>query len=84
MSGYTQMHSVVGAGPVQDWISRGIAYASGRHGSVDLVEAHKWFNLAAARGDADAVRRREEIASEMSRSQIAEALRAARDWLATQ
>ncbi len=81
MNGYAQMSSAVGMGPIEDLISRGIAFASGRKGRVDLVEAHKWFNLAAVGGDSDAVRRREEIASEMSRDEIAEALRAARTWL---
>ncbi len=83
MSGYAQIGSAIGSGPVEDWIGRGIALASGRQGRVDLVEAHKWFNLAAAKGDAEAARRREEIAGEMSRTEIAEALRAARAWLAS-
>ena len=47
----------------------------------DLVSAHKWFNIAAMRGNADAVRLRREIASEMSEAEIAAAQRAARDWL---
>jgi TPR repeat protein len=59
----------------------GLAYSTGREGRVDLVEAHKWFNIAAARGDRDAAKHREELASEMSRSEIAAALRAAREWL---
>jgi TPR repeat protein len=49
---------------------------------LDLVSAHKWFNLAAVRGDADARRYRMEIAHEMSRAEIAEAQRQARGWLA--
>jgi TPR repeat protein len=49
----------------------------------DLITAHKWFNLAAMRGNSDAVRLRREIAEEMSASEIASAQRAARDWLTT-
>jgi hypothetical protein len=69
---------------IDDLFQRGINFATGRSGKIDLIEAHKWFNLAAARGKASAADRREEIASEMSHAEIAEALRAAREWLSTQ
>lgn len=65
----------------ENFFERGLAFASGRTGQVDLIEAHKCFNLAAASGNPGAARRREELATEMSRDQIAEALRAAREWL---
>ena len=52
--------------------------ATGRAGSRDLVAAHKWFNLAALRGNAEAIRWRREIAAEMSGEEIAAAQRAAR------
>jgi TPR repeat protein len=48
---------------------------------TDLVSAHKWFNLAALKGNKDAARWRVEIALEMSKGEIAAAQRAARDWL---
>ena len=48
---------------------------------ADLVSAHKWFNLAAVRGNADAIRLRREIADQMSDAEIAAAQRAARAWL---
>ena len=32
----------------------GIMHASGRSAPVDLMSAHKWFNLAAMKGHADA------------------------------
>lgn len=67
---------------LDELISKGIGYASGRAGRVDYVEAHKFFNLAAAKGDRTAAIRREEIADEMTADEIAEALRAARAWLA--
>jgi uncharacterized protein len=60
----------------------GMKYATGDSGTQDLVAAHKWFNLAAVRGYQEAVRLRREIAAEMSPAQIAQAQRAARDWLA--
>src|SRR5580658_8302769 len=59
----------------------GMMYSVGRDVPVDLVSAHKWFNLAAAKGNAEAVRLRREIANQMSDHEIAAAQRAARDWL---
>ena len=48
---------------------------------IDPVTAHKWFNLAAVKGNREAIRLRREIADQMSESEIAAAQRAARDWL---
>jgi TPR repeat protein len=60
----------------------GIAYSSGAGGlDVDLVEAHKWFNLSALSGSARAAECRAEVADEMSAREIAEAQRQARAWL---
>jgi TPR repeat protein len=59
----------------------GIMYSVGREMPVDLVAAHKWFNLAAMKGNAEAIQLRREIADQMSDREIAAAQRAARDWL---
>ena len=59
----------------------GMMYASGRSVPADLVTAHKWFNLAAMKGNAEAVRLRREVAGEMTDAEIGQAQRAARDWL---
>ncbi len=59
----------------------GIMYSVGREAPVDLVAAHKWFNLAAMKGNAEAIRLRREVADQMSDREIAAAQRAARDWL---
>jgi len=59
----------------------GMMYSSGREVPVDLIVAHKWFNIAATKGHAEAARLRREIAAEMSDGQIGQAQRAARDWL---
>ena len=56
-------------------------YSAGAGVAVDLVEAHKWFNIAAMRGHADAARLRREIAEQMADAEIGCAQRAARDWL---
>jgi uncharacterized protein len=60
----------------------GMKYSVGIEVPVDLVSAHMWFNLAAAKGNAEAVRLRREIANQMSDAEVAAAQRAARDWLA--
>ena len=59
----------------------GMMFASGRTVPADLVSAHKWFNIAAVRGDSEAARMRAEISAEMAGEQIASAQRAAREWL---
>jgi uncharacterized protein len=59
----------------------GIMYSVGREMPVDLVAAHKWFNLAAMKGNVEAIRLRREIADQMSDREIATAQRAARAWL---
>jgi TPR repeat protein len=60
----------------------GIAYSSGAGGlDVDLVEAHKWFNLSALSGSIRAAQCRAEVADEMTAREISEAQRQARAWL---
>ena len=61
----------------------GMLYATGREVAPDLVVAHKWFNLAAVRGNSSALTHRMELAREMSALQIAEAQKLAREWIAT-
>ena len=59
----------------------GILYSSGRAGFLDLVSAHKWFNLAALKGRVDAIPLRREIAAIMSDAEISTAQREARAWM---
>jgi uncharacterized protein len=61
----------------------GMLYATGRDVAADLVVAHKWFNLAAARGNQTALTHRVELAREMSAEQVASAQKLAREWLQT-
>ena len=61
--------------------SLGMIHSAGAGVAVDLVQAHKWFNIAALRGHSDAARLRREIAEQMSDGEIGCAQRAARDWL---
>jgi TPR repeat protein len=60
---------------------RGLYWASGRSGVVNLVAAHKWFNLAALKGRTDAIPLRREVAELMSDVEIAAAQREARAWM---
>src|SRR3546814_13805871 len=60
----------------------GIAFSTGSGGvDVDLIQAHKWFNLAALGGNVEGQQCRADLSSEMSRDEIAEAQRQARAWL---
>ncbi|MBO9622263.1 MAG: sel1 repeat family protein [Sphingomonas sp.] len=60
----------------------GIVYSSGAEGvPMDLVEAHKWFNIAAASGSEEAQQCRADIAEDMTAREIIEAQKAARAWL---
>jgi uncharacterized protein len=70
-------------GNVDALFDLGVAYSTGRGGVVvDLIEAHKWFNLAALNGCTRGQQCRAEISVEMTAREIAEAQRQARSWLA--
>ena len=69
-------------GDVEAYYDLGVSYSTGRCGvAVDLIEAHKWFNLAALSGDTRSQACRAEISCEMTAREIAEAQRQARSWL---
>jgi TPR repeat protein len=60
----------------------GVAFSCGTGGvDVDLIEAHKWFNLAALAGSEEGQACRAEVAEEMTAREIAEAQRQARSWI---
>jgi TPR repeat protein len=60
----------------------GVCYQTGTAGAgIDLIEAHKWFNLAAVAGLSEAVDARADVAEDMTAREIATAQRAARAWL---
>ncbi len=71
-------------GDVDALFELGVTYSTGRGDlPVDLVEAHKWFNLAALSGCSRGQECRAEISLEMTAREIAEAQRQARAWLGT-
>ena len=56
----------------------GMVYSTGTAGVVlDLIEAHKWFNLAAVSGNIAAQECRAQIAEDMTAREISVAQRAA-------
>lgn len=60
----------------------GVCYQTGTAGAgIDLIEAHKWFNLAAVAGLSEAIDARTDVAEDMTAREIATAQRAARAWL---
>jgi TPR repeat protein len=69
-------------GDARAFYELGIAYSSGACGvEVDLIQAHKWFNLAALNGSERGQECRAEISEDMTAREIAEAQRQARAWL---
>lgn len=77
--------AIVGGGgqteSVDSLFERGLMYSVGRDVEQDLVEAHKYFNLAAVGGKREARQYCAELAVEMSKADVARAQRLAREWL---
>ncbi|GAB4482663.1 MAG: hypothetical protein OHK0018_14220 [Erythrobacter tepidarius] len=81
--GLARLLSAAAQGDINACFDLGVAFSTGSNGAeCDLIEAHKWFNLAAARGHEEAAHCRADIADEMTAREIAEAQRRARQWLA--
>jgi hypothetical protein len=66
----------IGGADASSFYDRGISC-----GMADLIEAHKWFNLAALSGDVRGASARSELAQEMTPRDIAEAQRRARTFV---
>jgi len=49
-----------------DFFELGLRCTTGSTAAIDLVSAHKWFNVAAMLGNQEAIRLRREIVAEMS------------------
>jgi TPR repeat protein len=74
--------SAAASGNEDGYYDLGVAFSTGSHGvDCDLIEAHKWFNLAASRGHEEAAMCRADVSDEMTAREIAEAQRRAREWL---
>jgi len=71
------------SGSAEACFDLGVAYSCGTGDMpIDLIEAHKWFNIAASKGHEEASWCRADVADEMTAREIAEAQRRAREWLA--
>jgi uncharacterized protein len=80
---FYQMAAERGDGQAQ--YNLGLAYARGEGVEQDLVKAHLYFNLAAARlndprGRAAAAKNRDHVAAEISPEQREQAQKLAREW----
>lgn len=79
---FDQHLAAAGRGHADAYFQLGIAFSTGTDGcAIDMIEAHKWFNLAALSGVSEAAALRADVASDMDRDEIAEAQRQARAWL---
>ncbi|HSG57431.1 MAG TPA: hypothetical protein VLA45_18415 [Paracoccaceae bacterium] len=77
-----ECRAAAAAGDTAAYFDLGVIYSTGSHGvQADLIDAHKWFNLAASRGHEEAAWCRADISEEMTAREIAEAQRRAREWL---
>ena len=75
-----QWRAAARANDVRAMLALGRAFAKGVGVPQDFVEAHKWLNLAAGRGSAEAVAERDALAREMTVGERAEARKLARVW----
>jgi TPR repeat protein len=58
----------------------GRLYLEGAGVPQDYVQAHLWFNLAAARGHSQSAKQRDEVAAKMAPQQLADAQKLASAW----
>lgn len=78
---HLEMDVAVEGGASDALFELGMMYSAGRDVDANLVLAHKWFNLAALKGNKAALEYRKEIATEMSKAQISVAQKLAREYL---
>ena len=76
----TEWQVAAGRGDRRAMLALGRLYLRGLGVLQDYVEAHKWLNLAASRGEAAAVDERDALAERMTPAQVAEAQALAQAW----
>lgn len=76
-----QLATMGGNAEADTFCEMGLMYAAGRDCPLDFVSAHKWLNIAAIKGSDRAATLRADLAQSMSKSDLAEALRSAREWM---
>ena len=75
-----QWQAAADAGDRRAMLALGRLYFQGLGVIQDYVEAHKWLNLAASRGEAAALKERDALAGQMTPAQIATAQERAAAW----
>ena len=75
-----QWRAAADSGDRRAMLALGRLYVQGLGVLQDYVEAHKWLNLAASRGEAAALKERDAVAAKMTPEERAEAQKLARAW----
>jgi TPR repeat protein len=68
-----------GFAPAQ--VNLGVMYTQGQGVERNLVEAHKWFNIAGGAVNEEGIDLREVVEEQMTPDEISEAMRLAKDWI---
>lgn len=77
----SRLHDAM-SGDIDACFELGVSFSAGADGCpLDLIAAHKWFNIAALGGNLRAMECRAEIAEDMTAREIVEAQRQARAML---
>ena len=80
-SSYLWRERAADHGEVDAQFDMGLMFSTGHGVEPDYVVAHKWFNLAAAQGNEEALSHRADLARDMSSVEIARAQKMAREWM---
>ena len=75
-----EWQAAANAGDAKAMLALGRLYMQGLGAPQDYIKAHMWFNLAASRGEAEAVTERDALAGRMAPEQVAEAQKQAAAW----
>ena len=75
-----EWQAAANAGDAKAMLALGRLYEQGLGAPQDYIKAHMWFNLAASRGEAEAVMERDALAARMAPEQVARAQDQAAAW----
>ena len=75
-----EWQAAANAGDAKAMLALGRLYVQGLGAPQNYVQAHTWFNLAASRGEAEAVTERDALAGRMAPEQVAKAQDQAAAW----
>lgn len=82
MKSFSFLRDAANQGLVETQFLVGLFYYEGSDGAIqNYVQAYMWWNIAASKNYADAIRSRGKLADQMTPSQIAEAQELSREWL---